>query len=238
MTKEKIKKFKQTFNINKNIIGIQYSSCLPKKYKKHKDTACTALARALHNNEEVVIGGEYKQLCRGADYFLNLKQIKEKEVEDVYLNQEHIFQDKKTCIKFIKSLPRVPEKIKNKYIIIEPIKPNKKYNIIILLINPAQASRIIGLFNYKRFSKIEIIPNQPTCLSLFAPLATKKPHLNLIDYYDRYYQGKINNKLIFPDESLIISLTGEQFNEIVNNLDNSAQGNFTPKIKPTIVDKI
>ncbi|MFH1523122.1 MAG: DUF169 domain-containing protein [Patescibacteria group bacterium] len=225
MTKEKLKQFKKALKINKPILGIGFSKKLPNNYQHYKDTACTALARAFSKKETLVFGAKkFPQLCSGGDYFLKLSSINDYEAMDVYVNDEHVFKDRKICKEFTESLPKLPNNLKNKFITIKPFQINDQPEIIIILANPAQVGRIIGLLNYEKYNEIKIYPNQPTCLSFFAPLVTKLPHLNFIDYYDRYYQGYVNNKYIWKENEMIISLTFEQFKEMLNNLNKSPQG--------------
>ncbi len=240
MDNNNIIKFKKIFKIDYPVLGIHYINDLPKNSKHYKDTACTALARAFINKETLFFDAkEYPQLCPGADYFLKLSKIKDNEAIKIYTKKEHIFQSINTCKKFIKSLPKFPKSFQNKFIVIKPFEIKDTPQVIVLLVNPAQAGRIIGLANYNKYKKIDIIPNQSTCLSLFAPIALKSIHINFIDYYDRYYQGKINNINIWPENKMIISLELEQFNDILNNIDKSPQGNLKQiDINPKKIDKM
>lgn len=239
--KKQINRFKKILGIKDNIVGVYYSDNLPNEINYHKDTACTALARSILKGEILCINSKKcMQLCSAANYFLKLSKIAHDKILDTYVTQEHIFNKKDVCRKFLYNLPKFPAKIKNKFIVIKPLlkKMDDKPSIIILLTNPAQAGRIIGLLNYGTYKIIKIFPNQPSCISLFAPLITHSPHLNFIDYYDRYHQGRINNKKIWPEEKMIISLSYRQFQTILNNLEKSPQGSLNIKMSAHRVDKI
>lgn len=239
MLAKKIKQFKKVLKIKNEIVGIKFTEKLPADCKSYRDTACTALARTIIKKKAVVFNANsLPQLCQGANYFLKLTKTKNSEVYDAYVSQEQVFKNKKICALFLKNLPKFPELLKNKFIVIEPFKSQKKYQIIILLVNPAQAGRIFGLLNYDQYRTVEVCPNQPTCLSLFAPLATKKIHCNFIDYYDRYYQGKIKGKHIWPETKMIISLRFQDFRKVLNSLEKSPQGSFQPKLSPQQVDDV
>ena len=136
---------------------------------------------------------------------------------DVYVNNEHVFANCIICADFLRQLPKFPKKLIGKFIIISPLKKAENPQIIILLVNPAQAGRILGLLNYDSYNSVEIYPSQPTCLALFAPLITGKPHINFIDYYDRYYQGKIGEEYLWNDNELILSLKLDDFKKILKN---------------------
>ncbi len=239
MSMQTIKQFKKILKIENDILGIYFYKKIPKKSILYKDTACTAMARAFCKGKTVAFNANnHKQLCQVADYFLNFSKEKKQKIADIYINSEHVFKNKKTCKKFLDYVPKFPAKLINKSIVIRPIKKNDNPEIVILLVDPAQASRIIGLLNYNTYNKLEVLPNQPTCLSFYMPIATNMPHINFIDYYDRYCQGQINNKLIWPENKLIISLTYKHLNIILNNLTKSPSGSYKPKITPCKVDKI
>lgn len=239
MIKENFAKFKEVLKIKETILGIHFLNSLPKKFEHHKDTVCTALARAFKKRETLVFDAcNYLQLCPGADYFLKLSPVSDREAINIYVKEEHIFKDTNVCQKFLSSLPKIPNQFKNKFIVIKPFQVEDLPQLIILLVNPAQVGRVLGLLDYQKSEKIEVFPNQPTCLSFFTPLVTRQPHLNFIDYYDRYYQGKVNQKLIWPEEEMIISLTLGQFKKVLNNLEKSPQGAFKPDLNPQKVERI
>jgi len=239
MNSEKLRKFKEFLKIDEPILAVCFTNDLPEKFHYYQDTACTALARSFKNQETLVFDVKNRpQLCPGANYFLKLAKVSNNETISTYVNNEHVFKNEKTCRKFINLLPKFPDHLKNKHVVIKQFKENDEPKIVVMLVNPAQAGRILGLLNYDKSEEIKILPNQPTCLSFFAPLITNQPHLNLIDYYDRYYQGKINKNYIWPEEKLIISLTFEQFNKILVNFEKSPQGSFKPNLNPQMVDKI
>lgn len=239
MKKEDIIKFKKHLKIKNPILGIYFLKKPPKETKHYRDTACTALARAFLKKEPVFFGfGSCRQICRGAEYFLKLSKINIGEVLEVYTKKELIFKNKNVCRKFLRSLPKLPFKFKNKNILIKPFKAGDRPHVIISLVNPSQTSRIIGLMGYDDYKVIKIYPNQPTCLSFFAPIVTGQAHLNFIDYYDRYYQGKINKKTLWPEDALLVSLIFKDFQKILSNFYNSSQGIIKPKIKPAKVDRI
>ena len=155
MLKEKLIKFKKILKLESVILGIYFLDNLPKKPKHYQDTACTALGRAFLKKETLVFDAkQYHQLCPGADYFLKLAKISDQKALGVYVRDEHVFENKNVCKNFLKSLPKFPGYLKNKFVVIKPFKIGKNPDIIILLVNPAQASRIIGLFNYKKYQEI------------------------------------------------------------------------------------
>lgn len=235
---ESVREVKKVLKMKNEILGVDYSNenfsglC-------RRDTACTAIIRSFKKKEVIVINsGKHAQLCSGGDYFLKMKDISDEEAISVYVDTEKAFENSDACKMFLKSLPKFPESLKNKNIIIGPLQMMENASIVMLLVTPAQAGRIIGLLNFRRYSEVKIIPNQPTCISLFAPLVTEQLHINFIDYYDRYYQGIVRGKKIWSEEKMIVSMTQVQFEEVYNNLHLSPQGSFVPNLHPKEVDDI
>jgi len=239
MLNQKVKQFKKILGLEEEIVGVKFTTkplagCTP-----HQDTACTAIARAIFKKKGVVFDAKtFPQACQGANYFLKLSNVKNSDVYNAYINQEKVFGNKKACQLFLKSLPKLPALSKDKFINIKAFDFKNNPCMVILLATPAQAGRILGLLNHKKYHPIEIYPNQPTCISLFAPLVTKTIHCNFIDYYDRYYQGKSNKRLIWPEGKMIISIRNQEFKKILNALNKSAQGSFRPKLLPQRIDAL
>ncbi|MDP1619855.1 MAG: DUF169 domain-containing protein [Candidatus Moranbacteria bacterium] len=232
-----IKQLKKILNIDEEILSVTFVDAdFLGSGNIHRDTACTAIARAFKNKEAVVVSAK-NQLCPGADYFLKLKKIKTKEAIDAYVEGEKVFENKNVCQTFLRALPKYPIKLMKKDIVINS-SINVKTQLAILLINPAQANRIIGLLNFDRYNKVDFLPNQPTCISLFAPLVSGAPHINFMDYYDRYYQGKINKKYLWPEDKMIISLRFSDFKKILKNLEKSPHGNYIPRLYPQKADAL
>lgn len=221
----------------KKIISIRFSNTKTANFIKYKDTACTALARSLKNNILTYIDRGNGQLCPGGNYFLNITHPPTKEACDVYVRDEKVFKNNSACSTFIKNLPKYPTVAKKRYILFTPlVKEKKKPDVITLLANPAQAGRILGLSVYKKMSYPSVIPALSTCAGIYASIEPNKIHLNFIDYYDRYYQGKQGEQLLWKDSNLIISMPFNVFREIIRCIPLSAHGNCKPKIKPQKVD--
>lgn len=219
----------------KAIASIRFSNEKSESYKQYQDTACTALARALKNKKQILIDRKDGQLCAGGNYFLNITEHSKKEICHTYVKDEKIFNNNAVCLSFLKKMSKYPEQ-KKRYILFSPLeKEINKPDIIILLVNPAQAGRILGLSVFNKMDYPSVIPAAPTCFSLYAPLISKQAHLNFIDYYDRYYQGKQHGKLIWDDEEMLISLTFFKFSDIIKLIPLSAHGSYKTSLKPQII---
>ncbi len=220
--------FKKVLKIEK-ILGIYFSDKLPKKFRYYKNAAaCVLLSYAFNSREAIVFDSKkYHQTCSGADFFLKFKKFSKKEISDIYTKKEHVFKNNLACKKFLKLLPELSKEIKVKSIILNQINNiNEKPGIVMLLVIPAQAGRILGLLNFSSYKEVEIFPSQPTCISLFAPITNSKPHINFIDYYDRYYQGKQSDRYLWSENEMIISLSFDDFKKILENVHKSPHGSF------------
>jgi len=236
--KKQAQTFKNVLKIEK-IISIRFSDIKNKNFKKYQDTACTALARSFGKNICTFIDRQSGQLCAGGNYFLNVTKTPTEEVCEVYVKEERVFANNQACSAFIKDLPKYPRLATRRYILISPLsKEISKPDVIMMLVNPAQAGRILGLSVNKKMSYPLVIPALSTCASIYAPIDSNKIHLNFIDYFDRYYQGKQGKKLFWKESELIISMPYKIFQEIVETFPRSAHGSFRPKLKPQKVEAL
>lgn len=229
MNKNDIKKLDKFIGVE-NIASVYFGNGSKFKTRNFSDTMCTAMARVFFNKKIVVFNNKHKQLCPGADYFFKLSRVSKKEAIKTYVQDEHVFCNENVCQTFLKQLPKFPKKLINKDIVIKPFEITDKPEVVIMLLDPAKAGRVLGLMNYGKYKIINLNPGQPTCVSLFAPLVTQKMHVNFIDYYDRYYQGNIGGKNIWPEDKLIISLKYQDFLLMVDNLGKSPHGSYKPRI--------
>lgn len=234
--KKQFKIIKKHLGID-NIISIRFSNAKTANFKKYKDTACTALARSFKKNIPTYIDRKNGQLCPGGNYFLNITHPSKKEVCDVYVKDEKVFYNNTVCNAFIKDSPKYPALAKKRYILFTPlVNELNKPDVIMFLATPAQTGRILGLNAREKMSYPLIMPALSTCASIYAPIESNKIHLNFIDYYDRYYQGKQKGRLLWKESDLIISMTFSVFQEIIKSIPLSAHGSYKPKIQPQKID--
>lgn len=232
--KAQFKKIKKCLGIKK-IVSIRFSDSKGNKYKKYKDTACTALARSFKKEVSTYVDRKLGQLCPGGDYFLKITRPTKREVCKVYVSDEGVFKKYSICSAFLKTLPKYPLVAQKRYILFTPLaEETQKPDVISLLATPAQVGRILGLSAYKKISFPLVIPAGPTFASIYAPILTKKIHINFIDYFDRYYQGK----LFWNDSDLIVSLSFGIFKQILATIPLSAHGIRKPRITPQQVDPL
>jgi uncharacterized protein (DUF169 family) len=218
----------------KHIISIRFCDSKPENIDTgFLDTACTAMARSLNHNKCLMIDRTLGQSCPGGNHFLCIKKAPLEEVYKTYINDEQVFQDTTACQEFLSKLPQFPQIAQKRFLLLTPFqKEIGTPDIITILANPAQVARLLGLSVYQGMNSPLIIPAAPTCLALYASLSTNQIHINLIDYYDRYYQGCIENKLIWDENKMIITMPYTSFVDMANNLAKSAHGTFTAKITP------
>ena len=222
-----------------DIISIRFSDEKTSDFIKHNDTVCTAMARCFIKNKYTFIDRHAGQLCVGGNYFLNIKKYSDEEVSKTYVKNEQVFKNEKSCGVFLKKIPPYPKQVQRRYVLFSPLKKEQhKPDVVMMLATPAQVGRILGLSVFKIFSDPLVVPSGSTCMSVYAPLSSGKIHLNFIDYFDRYYQGKQGKKLLWSDNQMIVSMTNQMFEEIIKNIQLSAHGSFEAKVDPQKVDKI
>lgn len=231
-----IKKLKKILNLDENVLGVTFVDADSSHFANiYRDTACTAMARVLKSGEDIMLTAD-NQLCPGANYYLKFKRIETRDAIETYVKKERIFENNKVCKTFLDSLPVFPTDLVKKNIIVSSC-IYKRTQVVVLLVNPAQANRLLGMLNFNQYKKVYFFPNQPTCISLYAPLVSGEPHINFIDYFDRYYQGKINKKNIWSDGKMIMSLSFADFKRILKNMNKTAQGSYKPNIIPQKIDR-
>jgi len=229
---------KKVFGIS-DIISIRFSDKKNSKYLEYSDTTCTSMARCFLENKTTFIDRQKGQLCVGGNYFLNIKKYSDKEVCKTYVKDEGVFKNEESCCLFLKKNPSFPKQAEFRYVLFSPLKKEQyKSDVVMMLAVPAQVGRILGLSVFKIFFDPLVLPAASTCMSIYAPLTSNRIHLNFIDYFDRYYQGKQGRRLLWSDNQMIISMPGKMFEEIIKNIPLSAHGSFKAKIKPCRVEKI
>jgi hypothetical protein len=62
--------------------------------------------------------------------------------------------------------------------------------------------------------------------------------MSTIDYYDRYYQGKIGGRYIWPEDKMIISMRYSDFATVLDNLEKSPHGSLRPNLAPQKIKRI
>lgn len=230
----------QTWKLSYEPISVRFADAIPANISLkpdnnfYSDTACTALCRCLKQEKVLAIAPENNcqnmpaQTCAGGNFFLKLGRISKEEAVQNYVEDEKVFRDEQVCEKFLQKIPVFPASLEKKFIILSPLSQEADTpQVVIFLANAAQASKILGLSVCHNYQAPEIIPAVSTCVSLYLPLVNNRVHVNFIDYYDRYYQGRQKDEqLIWRDDELIISMTFKFLQTMLKNLEYSPHGNF------------
>jgi len=156
---------------------------------------------------------------------------------NVYVAQEKVFESFKACKSFLGALPEYPSLGKTRYITITPLFLETGCpDVVVLCVNPAQTSRLLGLSVFKKMMLPEIFPAGPSCLSLYAPLSTGRIHVNFIDYYDRYHQGKQGKTYLWEEHELMVAMPYQLFRSVMDSVPASPHGQNKPRLRPKMVD--
>lgn len=254
-----MRELKKMSQLLKEILGLKYvpvsvrfSDKLPTEISRrpdgefYHDTACTALCRCVKQEKRLIIAPEGNkqgipaQPCAGANFFFQWSKISIEEACDVYVKTEQVFASVEICRDFLKQIPPYPVALEGKSIILSPLnQENEIPQVIVFVVNAAQASRILGWSVYHQYQEARVLSAIPTCLSLYLPLTDGKVYLNLIDYYDRYHQGKQSNQEeVWKEDEQIISMTFSCLQKMMTNIDLSPHGTFKPELTPQGFDPI
>lgn len=226
-------------------IGIRFTNRLSPGEQKTfsqnpNELYCTAIAKSAKQCKKIIIQTR-RHPCAGGNHFVGQKACPFKELADVYINKEHVFQTPAQVKSFLKANGQNP--VKTKYLVFEPLKPGSNPGLssksapqtILALVSPETAGRMLGLLAHIKQNTVpDIIPAASTCSAIFRPLL--KPdsiHINFIDYFDRYYQCR---GLYEPTE-LIISMIPALLIALIKAYAKSSHGSNKPKsmkIYPTL----
>lgn len=243
---------KETLGLRYVPVSVRFSDELPTDIsRKHgdefyHDTACTALCRCIKQEKKLILAPEGNkqgipvQPCAGANFFFQWGKISIEEACDVYVKTEQVFAREETCRDFLKQVPPYPVALEGKSIILSPLdQENETPQVIVFVVNAAQASRILGWSVYHQYQEARVLPAISTCISLYLPLTDGKVYLNLIDYYDRYHQGKKSNQEeIWKEDEQIVSMTFSRLQKMMASIELSPHGNFKPELTPQGFDPI
>ncbi len=203
-------------------VSVRFLNRISKGEKLSQDLYCTAISRCAKKGKKVIIEVE-KHRCSGGNYFVGNSDVDAEEIGDVYIDKEKVFGNKRDLGKFLRLAGRNP--VKSKYVVFEP-GISEKADVVVLLLNPDDAGRILGMNAYLGNFEVDIVPAISTCASLYRPLIKKKAiHVNFIDYFDRKYQCKG----FFEKSELIVSMTLGIYKKMSKIFVQTSHGGNSPK---------
>jgi len=180
-----------------------------------------AIACVAKENTAITIDCCKKRFSAGS-YFACGHDIPLEAVSDVYCNREQIFPNAGFLETFLATVGRNPTK--SRYIHLLP-NESPDANVVVLLVNTSQASRVLGLSAYTGQLSVDLICAAPTCASLFRPLLQPdRIHVNFVDYFDRDYQARG----LFDESELLLSMRSDMYQRLLAASPHSAHGAFIP----------
>ncbi len=206
-------------------VSLRFSGTLPPDYSLTEDEVSNAIARAAKCGMNIAISCRRKRYSAGS-YFACHRTIPRSEIVRTYVEQEHVFPDAQTAHAFLDTVQRSP--VRSSYILFAPEIADDA-DVIILIVQAAQASRILGLSGYLNGFVVDVIPAAPTCAAIYRPLIEpERIHVNFIDYFDREVQAKG----FYDPGELLVSMTPVLYRELLDAAERSAHGRFTPQEIP------
>ena len=203
MNKDKLKKLKENFKIEGEIIGLTYSNKPASGGSSKRKFACKSLSDAKFGKITNVT--RWNSSCPGGKYFLGFGKFPKRASPRCLVEIDKFFCNILIANKFyLQALP-VPSNLAN-YVVVGPIeKSNLSSDIVIFIEKPIVISKILSKLAYYGADNIDIIPFGPTCYSAIAsPIVKFKSALCFGELSSRKICG-------IKDEELILSLIFNDF---------------------------
>ncbi len=190
-------------------VSISFCNEVPSDCPITDDEVSECIAQAAKNGQNLAINCRRGRFSAGS-YFAERGEIPVEEIIDVYVNKECVFKDKEIAREFLCRVGRNPVECSH---IRFSSGFDQNADVVLLVVNVSQASRVLGLSCYEGNFKVDLVPAAPTCASLFRPLIEPECiHVNLIDYFDRDYQAKGK----FGEGELIVSMRPGVYKEMAH----------------------
>lgn len=202
----------------KPIAGRFADQAEPSRKTRAKMRICDALRKTTHDNIVISLSKE-SCTCAGGRHFTGLEIIPIERIAPSLTTGKHrVYDSLNTALASISKQPQ-PKK-RGDFLILGPLeKFSKEPDLVLLLVNPAQADRILGLASFKGNEPFMYYPASSICSTVTNVLAKNKPEINLISKFERK-AGKWS-----PNE-LILALPFQTFKAAVASISESGYGTY------------
>lgn len=203
INKDNLKKIKENFGIEGEIVGITYSDKPVLDGSYEKKFACKSLYDAKLGKITNIT--PRNSSCPGGKYFLGFGKFPTRASERCVVEIDKLFCNVLIANRFYIQAKPVSSNLAN-YAIAGPLeKTNLVPNIVIFIEKPIVISKIFNKLAYYGIENIDLVPFGPTCYSAVAsPIVKFKSSLCFGDLSSRRICG-------FKDEELILSLIFNDF---------------------------
>jgi uncharacterized protein (DUF169 family) len=155
--------------------------------------------------------------CPGGRHFTGLEFLPVETIANSVTKKRHrVYKSIDTAVA---SINRQPQPVnRGDFFILGPLeKFEKEPDLVFLLVNPAQAERILGLISFRGAEPFMYYPASSICSTITNVMAKGKPEINLISAFERR-GGKWA-----PDE-LVVGMPLKDFEAAIENILKSGYG--------------
>jgi uncharacterized protein (DUF169 family) len=155
--------------------------------------------------------------CPGGRHFTGLEFLPVETIASAVTKKGHrVYKSIDTAVASIKRQPQPVNR--GDFFILGPLgKFEKEPDIVFLLVNPAQAERILGLISFGGAEPFTYYPASSICSTITNVMAKGKPEINLISAFER------RGGRWAPDE-LVVGMPLKDFETAIENIPESDYG--------------
>ncbi|MCS7254316.1 MAG: DUF169 domain-containing protein [Armatimonadota bacterium] len=212
-------RLREVMNLSGEPVGILYAKEPLEGGDDSPIAVCEAMKRA--SNGAIINLSKDNSSCPGGTYYIGLGE-RRGGVEDFLVDVEHIFSSRPVArAHFVHSV--APPTGLTPYVCIAPVVSMPiKPDLVLIVCNPMQASRILGLVAYDGAPGLKLSAFGAACQTAITnPLMNEQVDVSFIDVSARKRAG-------FADDELIVSLPYREFMRAVANIDYSIFGTAKP----------
>lgn len=152
--------------------------------------------------------------CAGGRHFTGLEILPIEKLAPALTTQNHrVYESLGTALDSMRKQPQPAER--GSHLVVGPLeKFEKDPDLILFVVTPAEADRILGLISFKGAEPFMYYPASSICSAITNSMAKGKPEINLISAFER----KTSN---WSPNELILTLPVRDFEEAVMNISES-----------------
>jgi len=220
--KDKVEKIKNVLKLEKEPVGVKYTDNPPEEKKEGYYTVCGAIIEA-SNGKTIVIS---KETCACPGGIIHTGIAKGIRLHGkILVDGEKLWVDLKAfcrAIKDTRKIARPPLCVSNNIVFYPLIKEIYNPDLIILLVNPEQACRVITLDQFWDGKQNSMETRGSLCWSSITyPFVSGNLNVSLGDITAR----KMEN---YNPNILIVSIPAPRFDRILSAMDKSTAGTAEP----------
>lgn len=206
--------------LKNTLIGVRFSETPDSNGTVPNLRICEALGVVKKENVIINLAKE-NCTCRGGRHFAGLQIVPVETISSVLAEEGHrIYESKEVAETSVRKQPQPA--YRGKYLILGSLdKFEEDPDLVLFIVNPVQADRILGLASFKGAEPFAHFPATSICSTITSALAKGKPDINFISIFERK-RGQWS-----PNE-FIIALPLKDFLIAVESIPHSGYGKMMP----------